>query len=194
MTELYLVRHGETEWSRSGQHTGTTDLELTELGRHQASRLKAPLSTFHFDAVYSSPRRRARETARLAGFTDSEIRDELAEWNYGEFEGRTSDEIREHYPDWVIWRGPVPGGESGDEVMARLGKFITDVRASEHEKVLVFAHGHSLRVLTLAWLGLPIELGEMFELGTATISMLSDTESGPKIVHWNCPTDDHTTG
>jgi len=190
MTELYLVRHGETEWSRSGQHTGTTDLELTELGRHQASRLKAPLASVHFDAVYSSPRKRARETAKLAGFADVEIRDELAEWNYGELEGLTKDEIQQRFPEWRIWSGPVPGGESGEEVLARLGGFVDEIRASEHERVLAFAHGHSLRVLNLAWLGLPIESGDLFELSTATMSVLSDDETGPKIIHWNCPTDD----
>lgn len=185
--ELYLVRHGETEWSRNGQHTSVTDLDLTETGREQALSLKEPLQKVEFDAVFTSPLGRARQTAELMGFPDAKVTDALHEWRYGDYEGRTSDDIREEHPDWLIWNSPVPGGESGEEVLARLQSFVDEVRAAHYERVLAFAHGHSLRVLTLAWLGLPIEFGRLFELGTATLNVLGeDDNNGPKIIRWNC--------
>lgn len=187
MTQLYLVRHGETEWSKSGQHTGHTDIELTKRGQEQAAALREPLSQLSFDAVYSSPLQRARKTAELAGFSEVGLHDDLMEWDYGQLEGRTSKDIQRDYPDWRIWTGEVPGGESAEQVVARLQRFIAEVRSSEHQKVLVFAHGHSLRVLTLAWLDLPITAGELFEIDTATLSVLDEDENGPKVLRWNCP-------
>lgn len=184
--ELWLVRHGETEWSRSGRHTSVTDLELTERGVEQAQALQ--LDPADFDLVLSSPRRRALQTAEIAGLGGRvEIDENLAEWNYGEYEGVTSAQIRERVPDWRIWTHPMPGGESQQQVMARLGKVVQRVRDSGAERVIAFAHGHSLRVLALAWLGLGIERGASLSLQTATVSVLGYEKETPAILRWNAP-------
>ncbi|WP_432560624.1 histidine phosphatase family protein [Granulicoccus sp. GXG6511] len=188
MTELYLVRHGETEWSRNGQHTSTTELDLTEEGVRQARAVAGALRGLQFGMVLSSPRLRARRTADLAGFTGRYAVDaNLAEWNYGDYEGRTSAEIRQQVPDWRIWTGAVPGGESGPQVMSRLQAVVRRVRGSGVPRALCFAHGHSLRVLTLAWLGLDVRQGGHFPLETGTVSVLGTEKETPAILRWNMP-------
>lgn len=180
-----MVRHGETEWSRSGQHTSVTDLDLTDEGVRQAEVLNGRLDPADFGLVLASPRRRARHTAELAGFPDAEVEENLAEWFYGDYEGRTSQEIREAQPGWRIWTHPVPGGESQTDVMARLTKVVRRVRASGVERALVFGHGHALRVLALAWLEFDISRGQSFPLETATVSVLGHEKESPAIVRWN---------
>ncbi len=186
-TELWLVRHGETEWSRSGQHTSVTDLELTADGEAVASTLVGPLSAVDFVQVLTSPRRRARRTAQLAGFPDAVPDDDLAEWAYGDYEGLTSPQIQETVPGWTIWTHPSPGGETADEVGARLDRVVERARSTDG-RTLVFAHGHSLRVLAARWLGLPVEDGRIFDLDTATISVLADDRGTPVVRRWNVST------
>ncbi len=185
MTDLYLVRHGETAWSVSGQHTSTTDLELTERGREQAAGLRGYLDSAQFDLVLCSPRRRAQETARLAGFTDFVIDEDLAEWRYGDIEGRTSDEVRRLVPGWRIWNSHVPGGEQGPEVVARLSRVMNKVRFSGAERAICFGHGHALRVLALCWIGVDLGYGGAFPLETATICHLGYEKETPALVRWN---------
>ena len=187
MTQLYLVRHGETEWSKSGQHTSVTDLELTENGIAEAESLRGRLDPADFGLVLSSPRQRARKTAKIIGFSDDQIQTEenLAEWYYGDYEGMTSVQIREQAPNWRIWTHPIPGGETGDEVLERLGKVVQRVRDSGVDRAICFAHGHSLRVLALAWLGFPIERGESFPLKTASLSVLDKEKESWAIRVWN---------
>jgi len=182
-TELWLVRHGETEWSKAWRHTSVTDLELTETGRDQAASLRPLLAGVGFDQVWSSPRRRALETAELAGFTP-EIDEDLVEWHYGDYEGVTTTEIRETVPDWTIWSHPTPGGETHDEVCARLDRIVARVRKLGG-RTLVFAHGHSLRVLAARWLGLDVADGRIFLLDTGTYSVLGDDRGQPVVVQWN---------
>ncbi|MDR0959123.1 MAG: histidine phosphatase family protein [Propionibacteriaceae bacterium] len=184
MTDLTLVRHGETTWAKSGRHTSVTDLELTETGRARALSLRETVDPADFDLVLVSPRRRARQTAELAGFTDYEVDDDLAEWFYGDFEGKTKEEIQAIVPGWTIWTTPIPGGETADEVVARLSRVAARVRGSGARHAICFAHGHSLRVLALAWLGLPIRYGDLLDLGTASVSLLDDDET-PLLRHWN---------
>ena len=185
--ELWLVRHGETEWSRSGQHTSVTDLELTPDGEAVATTLAGPLSHVDFVQVLTSPRRRARRTAELAGFAGAKPEADLAEWAYGDYEGLTTPQIHETDPDWTIWTHPSPGGETADEVGARLDRVVARARAVEG-RTLVFAHGHSLRVLAARWLGLGVEDGRIFELDTATISLLTDDRGTPVVKRWNVST------
>lgn len=186
--DLWLVRHGETEWARLGRHTGRTDIQLTDRGRAQASAVAAKLSGTTFGAVVSSPLSRALDTARLAGFGDRVTTDpDLLEWDYGDLEGLTSAEIRDERPDWTIWTGPVPGGERAEDVAARVDRFIASVR-SDHvpgRDVLAFAHGHLLRVLAARWLGKPPGDGGMFALSTATVSVLGWEHGAPVVVRWN---------
>jgi len=182
--ELWLVRHGETKWSRSGQHTSITDLELTADGEAIAGTLAGPLSSVEFGQVLSSPRRRARRTAELAGFASAEPDADLAEWAYGDYEGLTTPQIRETDPDWTIWTGVTPGGETADEVAERLDRVVARARAADG-RTLVFAHGHSLRALAARWLGLPVTDGRHFELDTATISVLGFDRGTPVVRRWN---------
>src|ERR1700754_4107417 len=156
--EVWLVRHGETEWSRDGRHTSTTDLPLTEDGRRVAERLRDRLTGESFALVLTSPRRRARDTAGLAGHSEAEVDDDLVEWDYGDLEGETSEEIRETYPGWTIWEGPVQGGEAADQVSARVGRVGGRCRDTDG-RVLVLGHGHSRRALAARWLGLPVAEG-----------------------------------
>jgi len=182
--ELWLVRHGETAWSASGQHTSVTDLELTESGVASAHTLAAPLAGIEFVQVLTSPRKRARVTAELAGFPDALVDEDLAEWAYGEYEGLTAQQIRETVPDWSVWTHPSPGGESAEQVGERLDRVVARTRAADG-KTLVFAHGHSLRVLAARWLGLDVADGRIFDLDTATISVLSVDRGTPVIHRWN---------
>ena len=185
MTILYLVRHGQTEWSKSGQHTSITDLDLTETGVEQATALRDRLDPSEFGLVMCSPRLRAQKTARLAGFDRFLVEPDLAEWYYGDFEGLTSAQVREQYPGWRIWFNGCRNGESSEEVRARLTRVVARVRASGVEKAVCFAHGHSLRVLALAWLDFPIIFGQSFPLDVATISVLGREKESPAVLRWN---------
>jgi len=183
--QLWLARHGETDWSRSGQHTSRTDLPLTEIGRTQAVALGARLRDRPFALVLTSPLMRAADTARIAGFGDVlAVDDDLREWDYGEFEGRKTDEIRVQFPGWSIWRGPWPGGETIDQVAARADRVVARVRAIDGD-VLAFSHGHLLRVLAARWLGHEPEVGDMLALSTGSISVLGWEREEPVIERWN---------
>ncbi len=181
--ELWVVRHGETEWSRNGKHTSTTDLPLTERGEEVATSLRERLAGVDFDLVLSSPRQRARRTAELAGFTDVVADEDLAEWAYGEYEGITTDVIRETVPGWTVWSHPTPGGESPEEVATRLDRVLDRVR--RHDRVLVFGHGHALRALVARWIGRPVTEGRLFALDTSTLSILGYERETPVVVQWN---------
>ena len=183
-SELWVVRHGETEWSRDGRHTSVTDLDLTEDGERVARTLAERLHPADFDLVLTSPRLRARRTAQLAGFEDPEVDDDLVEWAYGDYEGITTPEIRETVPGWTVWSHPCPGGETGAEVAARLDRVVQRARAIDG-RTLVFSHGHASRVLAARWLGLPAESGRHFLLGTATVSTLAWERESPAIARWN---------
>jgi probable phosphoglycerate mutase len=182
--EVWLVRHGETEWSRDGRHTSTTDLPLTDEGDRVAETLRGRLDREPFSLVLTSPRARARETARLTGHAEAEQDPDLAEWDYGELEGLTTPQIRETYPEWTIWRGPVPGGESAEQVSERLDRVVARCRAADG-RVLLFGHGHSLRALAARWLGLPVTDGRHLRLDTATLSVLGWERETPVVLHWN---------
>jgi broad specificity phosphatase PhoE len=183
-SEVWLVRHGETEWSAIGRHTSTTDLTLTADGRRVARTLEDRLDHTAFALVLTSPRKRARETARLCGHADATVDADLAEWDYGELEGLTTPQIRETYPDWSIWDGPVPGGESAAEVTERLDRVVTRCRATNC-RVLLFGHGHSLRALAARWLDLPVADGRHLKLDTATVSVLGWERETPVVLRWN---------
>jgi broad specificity phosphatase PhoE len=182
---VVLVRHGETEWSRTGKHTGRTDVELTDLGREQARALGEALRGRRFELVLTSPLARALETCRIAGFGDAaQPRDELMEWDYGEYEGRTTPEIREERPGWTLWRDGVPGGEAAAEVGSRADRAVAELRSLDGDAV-VFAHGHVLRVLAARWLGLEPEAGRLLALDTATVSALGYERETAVIRTWN---------
>lgn len=182
--EVWLVRHGETEWSRDHKHTSITDLPLTEVGERMARDLPGRLSNVEFDLVLTSPRQRARRTAEIAGFADAEVDDDLVEWSYGDYEGITTAEIRTSVPDWTVWSHPTPGGESGTEVGRRLDRVIERCR-SAGGRTLIFGHGHALRVLTARWIGQPAEEGRFFRLDTATVSVLGHERETPVLLRWN---------
>jgi broad specificity phosphatase PhoE len=171
--QLWLVRHGETEWSLSGQHTGRTELPLTPAGEQQARDIGKFLRGRPFGLVLTSPLLRAVETCRLAGYgSDTAIVDEnLQEWDYGEYEGRTSAEIQKQHPGWSLWSDGVPGGESIEQVATRAQAVIDRALANSGD-ALLFAHGHILRILACCWLGLPPEDGRLFSLGTAKVTTL----------------------
>lgn len=169
---IFLIRHGETEWSRSGQHTGNTDLPLTEHGRLQGEALATFFAGRTFARVLSSPLRRAYETCQLAGFANvAERTDDLKEWNYGIYEGKKTIDIQKSEPGWSIWRTTVPQGESLDEVAARVRRVIQSVANVDGDAAL-FAHGHVLRILIACWLGLEARDGQMFAIGAGSISIL----------------------
>jgi broad specificity phosphatase PhoE len=184
LSELWVVRHGETEWSRDHRHTSVTDLALTSVGEQAAGALPAKLRGVGFDLVLTSPRQRARRTAELAGFADAEVDDDLVEWAYGDYEGVTTEQIRETVPGWTIWTHGVPGGESAADVAVRLDRVVARVRETGG-RVLVFAHGHSLRVLTARWLGQGPEQGRCYRLDTATVSVLGYERETPVLLRWN---------
>lgn len=184
MSDLFLVRHGETEWSRDGRHTSTSDLPLTAGGEAAAAALAPTLAQHHFDLVLTSPRLRARRTAALAGFAEATVEPDLAEWDYGDYEGLTTPQIRESVPGWTIWTHTTPGGESAAEVTERLDRVVRLVRDRD-ASVLVFAHGHSLRALAARWIGLDVREGRNLLLDTATWSHLGDDRGQPVIRHWN---------
>lgn len=182
--QLWLVRHGQTAWSMSGQHTSTTDLPLTEVGEAAARSLVGSFAGVEFAQVLTSPRRRAAHTAELAGFPDAEIDDDLAEWAYGDYEGLTTPEIQQSVPGWSVWTHPSPGGESAHDVAERLDRVVARARAAEG-RTIVFAHGHSLRALAARWLGLDVSEGRLFALDTSTISMLGVDRGTQVVRHWN---------
>jgi broad specificity phosphatase PhoE len=182
--QLWLVRHGQTEWSRDGRHTSTTDLPLLPQGEEVARGLRDRLDDTDFSLVLTSPRQRARSTAELAGHHDAVVDADLAEWAYGEYEGVTTAEIRERVPGWTVWTHPCPGGESAEQVEERLDRVVTRLRAAEGP-ALVFGHGHALRALTARWLGLPVTDGRLFRLDTATVSILGHERESPVVLRWN---------
>ena len=182
---VVLVRHGESEWSRDGKHTGHTDVPLTDGGRQQARVVGEALRGRDFALVLTSPLSRAFETCGLAGFGDrAERRDDLMEWNYGAYEGRTTPEIREERPGWTLWRDGVPGGETIEQVASRVDLVIEEIRGADGD-ALLFAHGHVLRVLTARWLGLEPHAGRLFALDPATLSTLGHERETPVIRVWN---------
>ena len=181
---VFLVRHGETEWSRSGRHTSVTDLPLTPEGERVAAGLKERLARESFDLVLTSPRQRARRTAELAGYPDAEVDDDLVEWNYGDYEGITTAEIRKTVPGWTVWDDPVPHGETPAQVTTRLDRVAARIAAVPGD-VLVFGHSHALRGLTARWLELDVTEGRHFVLNTATLSTLGWERGSPAILHWN---------
>lgn len=185
MTQLYLVRHGETEWSKSGQHTSVTDLDLTAHGVEEAEALRHKLDPSEFGLVLSSPRLRARRTAELAGFSDYEVDENLAEWSYGEYEGITSKQIREQVPGWRIWTHSMPGGETKTQVINRLTQVVQRVRDSGVDKAICFSHGHASRVLALCWLDIDIARGQSFPLNTGAVCVLGQEKESPAIIRWN---------
>jgi probable phosphoglycerate mutase len=183
--DVWLVRHGETDWARLGRHTGRTDIPLTSTGRDQARALGRRLADHPFDLVLTSPLSRASETAALAGYADVARPDtDLQEWDYGTLEGRRTADIRVDHPGWTIWRGPWPGGETIQQVAARADRVVARIRAADGD-VLVFAHGHLLRVLAARWLDLEPRAGGLFALGTATISVLGWDRETAVIETWN---------
>jgi broad specificity phosphatase PhoE len=185
--EIVLARHGETEWSRDGRHTGRTDIPLTENGRRQARLLGEALAEWSFGRVLSSPLERALDTCRLAGLADSaETSDDLLEWDYGEYEGITTPEIRERRPDWYLWRDGCPGGEQPEDVGRRADRVIAELADAQGD-VALFAHGHILRVVAARWLGLGPEAGALLALSTATISVLGYERETRVVRRWNAP-------
>ena len=183
--EVVLVRHGETEWSRARRHTGRTDIPLTEEGRRQAAALRPRLERRSFAAVLTSPLSRASETCRLA-LPDAvaQARDELLEWDYGEYDGLTTPEVREGRPGWVLWHDGCPGGEQPEQVGARVDRLLAEVRALDGDVALV-AHAHILRTLAARWIGLPPSGGALLALSTATISVLGYERETAVIRVWN---------
>ena len=183
--EIVLVRHGETEWSRAGRHTGRTDIPLTTQGREQAKALGATLRERRFALVLTSPLARAAETCRLAGFGDVVLeRDDLQEWDYGAYDGRTTAEIREERPGWTLWQDGVPGGETPADVGARADRVIAELRSAVGD-VAVFAHAHLLRVLAARWIDLDPSAGGRFALDTASVSILGHHRETAVIQLWN---------
>ena len=179
-----MVRHGQTEWSLEGRHTSRTDLDLTAEGERVARSLRGRLGGVRFDVVLTSPRLRARHTAELAGFPDAEPEEDLAEWDYGDYEGRTTREIREHVPGWTVWTHPCPGGEDAYALQRRLDRVVARVRATGG-RALVFGHAHACRALAARWLGLPVSEGRHFQLDTATVSVLAHERGSPVVARWN---------
>jgi probable phosphoglycerate mutase len=186
MREIVLVRHGQTEWSASGRHTSFTDLELTPEGERQSSHVGELLAGRAFAAVLSSPLRRAQHTAQLAGLTVTATDDDLLEWNYGAYEGRTTVEIRQERPGWSVWHDACPGGETAADVGARTDRVLDRVRSMlASGDVALVGHAHQLRVLTARWLGLPPQNGQLFRLETATLSVLGYERETPVLLRWN---------
>jgi broad specificity phosphatase PhoE len=184
---LYLFRHGQTDWAKSGQHTGRTDIPLNDVGRQQAASLKGAVSHLKFNAVLVSPLSRAKQTAEIAGLFNAEtIFDDLAEFDYGKYEGLTSLQIREQVADWTIWTHACPEGETLAQVANRTDNVIA--RANEiGGTVALFAHGHLLRILTARWLGVKPSFGQYLLLDPSTISILSRDRGTPAIKLWNSP-------
>ena len=184
-TELWLFRHGETAWALTGQHTSVTDIPLTEQGCKRAERLRDFLNGRKFAAVYSSPRSRALETCRIAGYADqAQVEDNLQEWNYGESEGKTTHEMQALYPGWSVWTSPIVGGETVEAVGSRADAVIARA-AAVGGTVALFAHAHILRILAARWVGLEAVDGQMFALGTGSLSVLGWERETRVVQGWN---------
>jgi broad specificity phosphatase PhoE len=184
-TRLFLVRHGATEWSASGRHTGRTDLPLTGAGIRQAEALARRLAGQEFAAVFTSPLARARETCRIAGLDDrAVVTDDLREWDYGVYEGRTTDDIRRDEPGWTVWTATIRGGERLEDVGRRVDRVIEAALAVGGD-VALFGHGHCLRILAARWVGLPPAGGALLELSTATVSRLGWERETRVVELWN---------
>ena len=185
--KIYLIRHGETEWSRAGKHTGVTDVVLTEQGRKIARLLQPVLAQEQFVLVLTSPLQRARETCELAGLGKvAVIEPDLMEWNYGEYEGLTTKQIQSAKPGWSVFHHGCPGGETPEQVAARADRVLAKVRAT-NGNVALFAHGHVLRVIAARWVNQPPSFGEHLLLGTATLSVLGYYYDTPALKTWNAP-------
>lgn len=185
--EIWLMRHGETEWSAKGMHTSRTDLPLLPSGIKQAEELREKLNGRRFSLVLASPMQRARETCRLAGYGDvAKVTDDLKEWDYGAYEGRTTADIRKERPAWSLWRDGVVDGESIEHVGSRVQRVVEECLTATGD-VALFAHGHVLRILTAVWLGLEPNRGQLFMLGTGTISVLGFEHDYRVIKRWNAP-------
>ena len=189
MGNAFVIRHGQTAWSAVGRHTGRTDLPLTPMGRQQGEALAKMLADRRFDLVLTSPLQRARVTCELAGLGDqAQVEPDLAEWDYGEHEGLTTNEIRQRIPGWSIWTHPLEDGESLDDLAIRADRVIARVRRVDGD-VALFGHSHALRVLTARWLGLAPIVGSGFVLETAAIGVLGWDREFPAVVRWNEPCD-----
>lgn len=186
--ELWVIRHGETEWSASGKHTSRTDVPLTDQGRARAERLREYLKRTRFDAVFVSPMQRARETCVIAGFGEQAVVDDgLREWDYGIYEGKTTSEIRKEIPGWSVWKDTIIGGEPVEHVGQRADSIIQRALTSAPDKgkVALFAHAHILRILAARWIGLEASGGSLFALGTGSVSVLGWERETRVIEHWN---------
>ena len=184
---VYVVRHGETEWSLSGQHTGVTDIPLTDNGRAVARRLRPVLAKESFALVLTSPLVRARETCELAGLgARAVLEPDLREWNYGDYEGLTPKQIHAKAPGWMVFRDGCPGGETPAQIGARVDRVLAQVRSAPGD-VALFAHGHVFRVLVARWIGLPPGAGQHFLLDTATLNVLGYYRDSPAVKIWNAP-------
>jgi probable phosphoglycerate mutase len=181
---LWLVRHGETKWSRERLHTSVTDVPLTAAGAEAARLVGERLEGRSFSLVLTSPRQRARHSAELAGFPDAEVDDDLAEWSYGRYEGVSTLQIRETDPGWTVWSHPAPGGETADQVGERVDRVIARCDDVDGD-VLIFGHAHCLRALTARWLRQPVADGRLYRLDTGSLSVLAYERETPVIVHWN---------
>ena len=184
MPEIWLARHGATEWSRSGQHTGSTDLPLIEDGKREARSMGPRLANIRFSLVMSSPMRRARETARLAGYSRVEDTDLLREVDYGEYEGMTTKDIQKRRPQWELFRDGCPGGETPEQVAARMDQLLLDL-ADEPGPVLLFGHGHCLRAMATRYLGLPIWVAGLLRLDAGTLGTLGEEHGHVALKLWN---------
>jgi probable phosphoglycerate mutase len=181
---VWLVRHGETAWSRDRLHTSITDVPLTDAGVEAARAVALRLERRTFSLVLTSPRRRARRSAELAGYPQAEVDEDLAEWSYGRYEGISTAQIRETDPDWTIWSHPAPGGETAEQVCERVDRVIGRARSVGGD-VLLFGHAHCLRALAARWLGKPVTDGRLYRLDTGSLSVLGYERETPVIVHWN---------
>ena len=191
MQRVVLVRHGQTEWSADGRHTGRTDVPLTAEGRRQAEALRTCLGGWSFELVLTSPMQRARDTVTLAlPSAEAAVREDLREWDYGRYEGRTTAQIRERVAGWNLWTNGVPGGEAGADVGERADRIIAEIRAKVGDAA-VFGHGHALRVLAARWVGMPWSAGGSFTLDTASLSVLGYERETPVLIHWNEGCHDH---
>jgi broad specificity phosphatase PhoE len=187
-TELWLVRHGETEWSLSGAHTSRTDIPLTDHGRKRAEELRDYLKVTKFDAVFESPMQRARETCRIAGFGDQAVVENgLKEWDYGVYEGKTTREIQAEIPGWSVWKNEIVGGETVEHVGERADGVIARALAAAQQggKVALFAHAHILRILAARWIGLDATGGSLLALGTGSVSVMGWERETRVISSWN---------
>ena len=189
LPQLWLVRHGQTEWSATGRHTGRSDIPLDDDGREAARALRKSIAGHDFALVLSSPLQRARETCALAGFDSCAVDDDLQEWDYGDYDGVTTDQIRAQRPGWSLWRDGCPHGESAADVGARAERVVARARATEGD-VVAFSHGHLLRVLAARWVGLDAEAGALLALDTATVSVLGWEREQAVVRRWNRSTQD----